>query len=72
MVLDGKSSQEYRVNAGVSQISILGPTLFLHALMTFMMLLSVMLLTIHFFIRPIFCLSLNFLNIILEIRLRFS
>ena len=29
MVLDGKSSQEYPVNAGVSQVSILGPTLFL-------------------------------------------
>ena len=29
MVLNGKSSQEYPVNARVSQVSILGPTLFL-------------------------------------------
>ena len=29
MVLDGKSSQEYPGNAGVPQVSILGPTLLL-------------------------------------------
>ena len=29
MVLDGKSSQEYPVNAGVPQDSIIGPTFFL-------------------------------------------
>ena len=29
MVLDGESSQEYPINAGIPQDSILGPTLFL-------------------------------------------
>ena len=44
MILDGKSSQEYSVNAGVPQSSILGPTLFLLSLMTFLMMSSVTLL----------------------------
>ena len=42
MVLDGKSSQEYLVNAGAPQGSILGPT----TLMTFLMILSVILLSL--------------------------
>ena len=29
MVLDGRSSQEYPVNVGVSQVTIFGPALFL-------------------------------------------
>ena len=29
VVLDGKSSQEYPVNAGLNEVSILGPTIFL-------------------------------------------
>ena len=42
MALDGKSSQEYLVNAGAPQGYILGPT----TLMTFLMILSVILLSL--------------------------
>ena len=46
MVLDDKSSQEYPVNAGLPQFSILAPALFwLYTLMTFLMMLSVILLS---------------------------
>ena len=45
VVVDGKSSQDYPVNARVSQGSILGPTLFLLYVMTFLMMLSVILLS---------------------------
>ena len=40
VILDGTSSQEYPVNAGVPQFSILAPTLFLLSLMTFLILLT--------------------------------
>ena len=45
MILDEKSSQEYPVNAGVSQCSILGPTLFIISFMTFLMMSYVILLS---------------------------
>ena len=45
MVLDGKSSQEYPVNAGVPQDSILVPNFFYYTLMTFLMMLPVILLS---------------------------
>ena len=45
VVLDGKSSQEYSVNAGVPQGSILGATFSYYTLMTFLMMLSVILLS---------------------------
>ena len=44
MVLAGKSSEEYLVNAGIPQGSILGLTLFYYTLMTFLMMLCVILL----------------------------
>ena len=43
VLLDGKSLQEYLVNAAITQASIVSATLFLLQLMTFLMMLSVIL-----------------------------
>ena len=51
--LDGKSSQEYAVNAGVPQGSIPGPTLFYYTSMTFLMMLSLILLSMLMIILSI-------------------
>ena len=46
VILDGKSLQEYPVNAGVLQGPILGPTLSYYTLMTFQTILSMILLSL--------------------------
>ena len=53
VVLDGKFSQEYPINAGVPQGYILGPTLFL-ILMTFLVMLSAISLSLLMILSSLF------------------
>ena len=48
VVLNRKCSQEYPVNAGVSQGSILAPSFFYYKLMTFLVMLSAILLSVQY------------------------